>query len=52
MDDFHIRTLTAEDDLDAFGRLVLASNLALPDMRVGSNLGFCVSTNARFTDSC
>lgn len=28
----HVRTLTKDDDLDAFGRIVLESYLALPDM--------------------
>lgn len=32
MTDFHIRLLTVDDDLDAFGRIVLDSYLALPDM--------------------
>jgi ribosomal protein S18 acetylase RimI-like enzyme len=32
MTDFHIRPLTVDDDLDAFGRIVLDSYLALPDM--------------------
>jgi hypothetical protein len=30
--DLDIRPLTVDDDLDAFGRIVLESNLALPDM--------------------
>ena len=30
--ELHIRSLTTSDDLEAFGRIVLASNLALPDM--------------------
>ena len=32
MADLEIRALTEDDDLDAFGRIVLASYLALPDM--------------------
>ena len=32
MPGFHIRTLTEDDDLDAFGQIVLDSYLALPDM--------------------
>jgi ribosomal protein S18 acetylase RimI-like enzyme len=32
MAEFHIRPLTMDDDLDAFGRIVLDSSLALPDM--------------------
>jgi hypothetical protein len=30
-DDIEIRPLTGDDDLDAFGRIVLASYTALPD---------------------
>jgi ribosomal protein S18 acetylase RimI-like enzyme len=32
MAEFHIRALTVDDEFDAFGRIVLDSYLALPDM--------------------